>query len=219
MISYPTFQDLVVKRYAMRLCFDVDIKFSQRFMCENSRKKQEFLKLTNAMGGILIDNAKNLVKPTVINLLDYTKAIVPNVFFLIAGYICADKSPCNNKAKSMRTSMQDKVGMTSETFEMVYAYILIALPMIVVLENVKEMLYCELESGMLSDCVYVCQKLAAAGYGIVTYFLVKAEQFGSGAVRCRIYFLAIRVPLAIADNFDYLMQIKKSMTWPSKLSI
>ena len=107
--------------------------------------------------------------------------------------------------------MQNKVGETSQTFELMLAYILIRMPAIVILENVKEMMCVDLDSGLMSDCVYVLQKLSAAGYGIATYFIAKAEAFGSGAVRVRIYFVAIRCPKAVCDNICYLIQTKKAM--------
>ena len=49
--------------------------------------------------------------------------------------------------------------------------------------------------------------LVAACYGVATWFLSEAEQNGSGAVRWRIYFIAIRVPKAIAGDDSQLKPI------------
>ena len=179
-------------------------------MCENSARKQNFLRLTNVKGGMLINDAKELVKTFARNVCDGVLSPIPWAFLLIAGFVCSDKSPCNNSAKKFRKSMQELTGQTSHTFELLLAYILVARPVVVILENVKELM-CVDDSSNLSDCVYVCQKLSAAGYGIVTYFVTRTEQFASRAVRIRIYFVGIRCPKSICNNIVELLEAKRNM--------
>ena len=63
----------------------------------------------------------------------------------------------------------------------------------------------------LSDAEYIVSKFCAAEYAIVGYFVDKAETHDSLAVRWRLYFIAMRVPLAIADNVIALTGIKQAM--------
>ena len=88
----------------------------QTFMCENSARKQLFLKLTNSKGGMLIHDVKEFVKILARNVLDGVLSPIPWAFLLITGFVCSDKSPCNNSAKKFRKSMQELTGETSHTF-------------------------------------------------------------------------------------------------------
>ena len=49
--------------------------------------------------------------------------------------------------------MQEFFGKTSETFEALLAYILISLPVMLILENVKEMLCVDLDVSTMSDAM------------------------------------------------------------------
>ena len=198
-------------RYALRLHFNLSINAKQIFMCENCPRKQLFLKRTNPDGGILVDNASDLVKPLVRNKWDNVKQALGSPYITVGGFVCADKSPANNNAKKMRSSMQQGVGETSMTFQMLMAFVRVAFPPILILENVKELLIVDVDTSTTSDCVYICSQLTAAGYSLVTYFITRAEQFGSAAVRIRIFFVAIRVPKAIADNSPLLIQVRREM--------
>ena len=198
--------------YSMRKLFNLRIKTCQKFMCESDPKKQLFLRLTNPNGGILIGNALDLVKPVVKNVFDGVMSAIPWTFILVGGFVCSDKAPTINNTKFLRTSMQDGVGATSMTFEMIYSYILLALPTIVILENLKELLITDLDQSTLSDCTYVMQKLRAAGYALCTYLIVKAQDYCSGAARIRIYFIAMRIPLSCCGDSGFLIQVKREMS-------
>jgi hypothetical protein len=89
------------------------VKTKQEFMCESCPKKQAFLKMTNPLGGMLIGNARFLVSAMARNLFDGVRSPIPYTFLLIAGFVCADKSPVNNNSKTMKGSIQRGVGETS----------------------------------------------------------------------------------------------------------
>ena len=159
----------------------------------------------------MIDDVQNMDKPRVENIKNRMKMPMPWIFFLPAGFVCADKSRMNQNSKNMKTSLQDGDGVTAETFEALYAYIRIALPVVLVLENLRDLLSPTLETKDLSEAAYVMRKLILLGYGIVAYTVSKAEKVGSGCVRWRLYFVAIRPALAIAYNIDKIKAIRNDI--------
>ena len=86
-----------------------------------------------------------------------------------------------------------------------------ALPPLVILENLKELLSADVDAGCQADINYVLNKLCELGYAIVTWILSKAEQHGSCGVRWRLYFIAIRVPLTLENNIEELISIKRKI--------
>ena len=196
----------------MNILFDIKLTFKQVFMCESCPLKRAFLKATNAAAGMLVSNASELTKTFTLNLFDGLPAIIPYAFIVFAGFVCSDKSPCNNKAKGMRSSMQQGQGQTSMTFELLLAYQKLAPPVIITLENVKERMCVDLESAYLTDLTYVLAQLRSIGYGFLTHFVIKAEAFGSAAVRIRIYIVGVRCPITLKDNASFLIQVKRSMS-------
>ena len=107
----------------------------------------------------------------------------------------------SSKRKDMRTGMQVGKGKTSQSFEQLYAYILQALPHIVILENLRE-IFTQGDAAVTSDGVYVLQQMAAAGYKVVTYFTVSAPDHGSPASRFRIFYVCLRVLQAVSGNAE-----------------
>ena len=117
----------------------LEVHLTQVLMCESDACKIRFLLKTNPCEFLSAD-AADLTKPTAVNARTGLKDIVPFVFMLIAGFMCCDKTPANPNAKKMKTSMQSGEGQTSSTFEMILSYIGLAQPVLLILENVKEML-------------------------------------------------------------------------------
>ena len=74
----------------------------------------------------------------------------------------------------------------------------------------------DLENGPYSELAYVIKKMAAIGYGIIHWFVSKAEQHGSGAVRWRIYIISIRFLQSIASNVPQLREIITAMAEMSR---
>ena len=103
---------------------------------------------------------------------------MPWLFFLTGGFVCSDESLQNNNRAEFRGSLQAGFGITAETFEEIFAVILLMLPSIVV-----QLLQATIEGSHLSDAEYIVSKFCAAGYSIVGYFVDKAETHGSLAVR------------------------------------
>jgi site-specific DNA-cytosine methylase len=90
-------------------------------------------------------------------------------------------------------------------------HILSALPPLIILENVKELLSPDLDTNSEADVDYIINKLREAGYAIVFWTLNKAEQYGSPAVRWRLYFIAMRVPKTLENMIPELIIIKQKM--------
>ena len=86
-----------------------------------------------------------------------------------------------------------------------------ALPAVVILENVKELLSPDLDTNSITDVDYIIQRLVILGYSIVFYVLNKAEQHMSPAVRWRLYFIALRVPKCIENRIPEIIAIKQQM--------
>jgi hypothetical protein len=185
--------------------FHLNVAFQQAFQCENDPEKQEYLRAINKGSPILFGNAADLQNPIGNNLKTGKNCIVPWVFLLIAGFVCADKSPQNSKRSSLKGSMQQKTGKTSETFEMIYLYIKLVLPTILVLENVKEIFNDVKDSiddsveAALSDGDFVLQRIHELGYKLAMHLVAKTGRCGSRAVRVRIYFIFMRVPQALTN--------------------
>ena len=98
----------------------------------------------------------------------------------------------------MKNSMQREVGETYMTFDYLYKFLLKAMPVLIILESVKEIFSTEL--GESSDGEFVLSQLRLAGYVVSTYITSKAHELGSLPTRIRVYFLGMRVPKAIADS-------------------
>ena len=60
--------------------------------------------------------------------------------------------------------------------------------------------------------MYVLECLSAAGYACTTYVISKSEKYGAAARRWRLYFLAIRIPTAIANNIARKAEVFAAIT-------
>jgi site-specific DNA-cytosine methylase len=161
-------------------------------MCESDRLAQKFLRHTNHGCKILINNASELLSPLVKNVMggDDAKITLPWVFLLIAGFMCSDKSKASSNRSSLKAGMQEGKGKTSETFELLLAFIKKSKPYLIVMENLREIFAMD-DSAVISDGIYVCEAVAALGYSIVTWVVAKATATGSAATRIRVYFIAV----------------------------
>ena len=98
----------------------------QLFMCECDKRKQSFLDRTNYRCRTLFDNACGLTKPMLPNILNANiRTVVPWPFLVLAGFVCSDKTLMSVNSADMKRSMQDGIGQTAETFELLLAFILL----------------------------------------------------------------------------------------------
>jgi hypothetical protein len=165
--------------------FEIKVTFQQVFMCEIAAHAQRFLKQTNTKCKFLIRSAAELAFPMAVNMISGSSQLVPTVFMMVAGFMCCDKSGNSSKRKDLKAGMQEGRGKTSETFMMIYAYILIHTPYLVILENLREFFTIG-DNHVTSDGLYVCAMMKKAGYAIVTFVIAIASDQGSGAERKRV---------------------------------
>ena len=197
-------------KYTWDVLYEIVFITEQTLMCENDPTKQAFLLKTNKECELLVNDVKDLTMHIVTNVRDGSRMAVPSMFNLLAGFVCSDKSSMSCNAKKMKRGMQDHVGKTSESFDDLYAFIAVALPVVVILENLKSIMN-QADVDSTADSIYVLRMMAKLGYAISMHIISRAPQHGSGAERTRLYFIFIRVPLAIGNDIVQILEIKKGI--------
>ena len=135
---------------------------------------------------------------------------VPRSFMKLGGFLCDDKSKCSSKRIDMKSGVQKNEGKTGGSFHSLYEFVKVAMPVIVILENLKEIFEMD-ASAVLSDGDFVCECMRTIGYAVCMHVISKAELLGSPKCRTRVYFIFIRLPLTIAWGAAEVLGIEKAM--------
>ena len=166
--------------------------FTSEFAAESDEKKQAWIKHHHPSLRHLFGNSLHLSQHMAPCLLSGGEtAIIPYVHMFLSGFSCKSRSPMNGSRKRFRNCIQDAIPCeTTETFEAAFSYIKSAIPVIAILENVKELL--ESHGKEASDAEHILGRFRAIGYWAAS-FVMSAEEFGSKARRVRLYILAVHV--------------------------
>ena len=131
--------------------------------------------------------------------LEQVQAVLAIVFLFVAGFVCVDKSPNSSNKVKLKRGVQDGKGKTAESWGYVYAYISWALPFVVILENLNQ-LFEAADVDSMNDGDFIIAELKRIRYVVVSWILTDAKKHRSLATRFRVFFLAIRMLLAIRDG-------------------
>jgi site-specific DNA-cytosine methylase len=164
--------------------FGFALPVSEAFSVEKDKHKQAFI-LRNHSVRLLIANTHELQCPRATNLRTSVPELVPFCDVFAAGFSCKSRSSLNAMASKLLACVQKGTGETGQTWSDIYAYISIATPPIVVLENVSALdQYCpETDS---SDAAYIIEELSKLRYA-ARWVRTDARAHGSIARRDRLY--------------------------------
>ena len=147
--------------------------------------------------GILLDCASKLMSGRVADIRDpLVMMLLPRPFLFVAGFSCVDKCRLSTNKAKLKRGIQDKKGKTYETWAYVYEYIKMHMPIVFVLENLKEIFELA-DFDFLSDGEFIVKELVTLGYMLVTHLLADAQAEGSPATRFRVFFVGIRILRAL----------------------
>ena len=166
----------------------ISARVAHVFACEKNPLKRAFLQSQFSPTKMFADAAQ-LGQRMAWCLQMGKSVIVPWCFVFMAGFSCKSRSQASSTASTNVNCIQrqDTSTETSATWEATLAYIRKALPIIVILENVRGLLS-KIDADTLSDAEYICECLRSLGYYAQLYKF-DAECFGSRASRLRVYFV------------------------------
>jgi site-specific DNA-cytosine methylase len=158
------------------------------YACEKNPLKQDFLRSqfsTSYMFGDVVD----LGRQRSLDLLSNTEVLLPWSLVFTAGFSCKSRAQCSSRRVQNVNCLQQKdpEAETSVTYEGVKASLVRSRPLIFLLENVTALLE-KTSPEHVSDADFIINDLQAFGY-YVKLFRVDSENYGSRAVRARLYFI------------------------------
>ena len=187
----------------------IAVPFDHIMSCDNDPHVQAHILQTSPGLSYLFADVRELGKTRAYNLVTKSTCVVPFVCILIAGFVCTSRSKLNKNSKHNTTCVEDGTGNTGITFEALFAYIALALPKMVILENVME---------ILNECEYIITKLKSIGYAAVVHVHASPTDYGSMATRNRKYFVAWRVPTesSLPHKFGQYIEEMKVPSFPAE---
>jgi site-specific DNA-cytosine methylase len=158
------------------------------YACEKHPLKQDFLK-SQFTTSYIFGDVCDLGRQRSLDLLSMTEVLLPWSLVFTAGFSCKSRAQCSSRAAQNLNCLQrkDPEAETSVTYEGVKASLVRSRPLIFVLENVLALLE-KASPEVASDAEFIIQDLQALGY-YVKLFRVECENYGSRAVRARVYFI------------------------------
>lgn len=138
------------------------------------------------------------------------KRLIPYSHIFTAGFSCTSVSTLNNARAANASSIQLQTSCaTADSFYNILEHIRSMSPMVVVLENVKELL--NITAGLpQSDGDFVLAQLHSLGYW-AAWFVLDAEKYGSIARRRRVYFLAAHLQQGMEQLHDQVTMLATNL--------
>ena len=176
----------------LRAKLGVSFRPRQIFACELDQDKQRFIREQFPDLGCLFGDVADLGKRKALDVITGRRRWIPSVMVLIAGFSCKSLTPMSKDAAKNKGCIGrvDPDAETSYTYHGIRTYIRSKRPMLLILENVKELMSVGVDGD--SDLATVVADLKALRYE-VEWFTFDAAAYGSRAARVRIYILGWRV--------------------------
>ena len=178
-------------KHTAQAVYNITLEFEQLWCCENDPDAQAFLARTNSECLFMINEAADLLKPIVENVLSKTKEklYIGTPFFLVGGFDCSDKSAASSNRKKLKHGIKNQEGKTHYTYKCIQGYFAQHKPPVLVLENLREIF--STDEDVTSDGDIVVADMRNSGYNAVVALLTKAETAGAATVKNRVYFVGI----------------------------
>ena len=154
------------------------------------------------------------------NLISGESIALPWVWMLLGGFSCVSKSPQSSKRTKFKSCVQEGQGETGVTFDYIFQYIMAVFPVLVILENLKELDYADHDQNLSTDAEYIIKQFNDIGYNCVVKMITSAANCGSRTARIRMFFICSLCQPDIADSpmklgKDLLITMK-TPCWPAK---
>ena len=168
----------------------VQVNFESAFMCEQDPKKRAFLAQQFPDRGMLFEDAANLAKAArVKDVITGKWCNVPSTSWLIGGFSCVSKTPCNNSRAKHRNCIADSsTAETAVTWQHISDYVDRVSPPVVLMENVVQLAG---QGEANSDLNEIMKSLTSRSYA-VREFYIEAKDYGSIVSRNRLFIVAIK---------------------------
>ena len=151
---------------------------------------------------------QDLGGPRAFDVKSGTSALVAGLDFFSAGFSCKSRSRLSSKSSSLVGCCQTGEGETGSTWNSVRDYINRALPAMIMLENVTDLV--QHKEGDVDDAAFVVTTLSEMGYA-ARLITVEAASHGSFAFRQRLYLIGYKVSPLMFDKAQLCLAELESM--------
>ena len=186
------------------------IAFEHILACDKDAAVQYFLREQLPALKMLVGDVMQLGQMRAQCLMTLKQVVVQGSTLFAAGFSCKSRSPQSvNRADNKHCLREAKACETTITFDQIFAYIKSFHPLIVILENVKELL--EKTAEGLCDAEWIIEQFKTAGYGFAAYYIIEARDHGSLPRRRRLYFIAVDIGAKLLPHITQITSFATSL--------
>lgn len=171
----------------------LNLRTSQAFACEKDDKKAVWLQAQlddgDATPCVFMDNA-HMSGVRAECRVHKRSCLIKHCRCVGAGFTCKARSSLNARASQTRGCVQRGSESTGESWGTVEAFLDSHHPDAFFAENLAALCQ-EVPGSEETDAEYVTRSLRERGYGTVEMAKIEASQYGSKALRCRLYWVAL----------------------------
>ncbi|CAK0906276.1 unnamed protein product, partial [Prorocentrum cordatum] len=207
------------------------VKVEHMFACESETQKAAFIRDQGPEIRHIFRDMSHLAQARAYDILAADEELVPQVDLFLFGFVCKDKSKLNRNRGALTHCIQEegqrtvsakdaggdeeapnKRSESGATFEYVKEYLMANQPPFILGENVPE-IGNKKHTDAESDLDYVKRTLTEVGYDI-TVNVYRAEEFGSLAIRPRLFIRGVLKRLQGAAKLEHCHIVMNEMRIP-----